>query len=253
MSRTALLIIDVQNDFLPPHGALAAPHGDRVLAPIKVLLDTSKSWDWKTVVASQDYHPPRHISFASTHGEEPFRTKVLKDYYGREYTQMLWPDHCVQGSKGAQIDKGLRDTFEPWKDRMKLVRKACHRCLEAYSAFEGYILDITEPKEPPTDEGETFPRDFHPKDWHLAQYLHNQGIQKVLVTGIATEYCVQSTAIASIQSGFDTALLDCAMEGNDPVEIDKVLKKFESLEGVILGKGKTESSAWEEEVKAWVK
>ena len=123
MSKTALLIIDVQNDFLPPHGALAAPHGDRVLPPIKVLLDTSKSWDWKTVVASQDYHPPRHISFASTHGEEPFGTKVLKDYYGREYTQMLWPDHCVQGSEGAQIDKGLRDTFELWKDRMKLVRK----------------------------------------------------------------------------------------------------------------------------------
>ncbi|RXK41772.1 hypothetical protein M231_01007 [Tremella mesenterica] len=177
MTRTALIVVDVQYDFLP-HGSLAIPDGDRILSPINKLLDVEEGWDWTIVVASQDYHPPGHISFASTHDAQPFTSRIVTDVHGRTYEQMMWPDHCI----------------------------ACHKCLEAYSAFEGYLLapesttssDATHdrPVDPPVSSRET----------ELARYLSLNRIQKVVVVGLALDYCVQSTALSSLEAGFPTAV-----------------------------------------------
>ena len=115
-----------------------------MIPAIKALLDDTGSWAWKAVVATQvcrsnglcrchgweleligqDYHPKGHMSFASSHAnKKPFDTASLRDGWDRQVDLTLWPDHCVQGAKGAEIDKELRRSFEPWKSRMKIVRK----------------------------------------------------------------------------------------------------------------------------------
>jgi nicotinamidase len=82
----------------------------------------------------KDYHPPAHISFASRHSREPFTSLQVTDARGKTYDQTLWPDHCVQGTRGAEIDRGLRRAFEPWKGEMKIVRKvSINRLVSLYS------------------------------------------------------------------------------------------------------------------------
>lgn len=155
MSRSALLLIDVQYSFLPPDGSLAVPQGTEILPVIHQLLDSGK---WDLVVActssfprstllsltgvseqtAQDYHPAGHISFASRHDRPPFTSLRVPlprpPHFSGEWTpqekeQELWPDHCVQGTRGAELEEGVRERLERFGDqeRVRVVRKVRSR------------------------------------------------------------------------------------------------------------------------------
>src|ERR1700685_34688 len=118
----ALIVVDVQNDFLPG-GALAVLHGDEILAPLRDLMNSGA---FELIVATQDWHPRGHISFASSHrGCRPMHVIKL---YGHEQT--LWPDHCVQGTEGAMLHRDL-----PWKKAALIIRKATDPAVDSYSAM----------------------------------------------------------------------------------------------------------------------
>lgn len=174
-----LIVVDVQNDFLPG-GALALPDGHAVIEPINRLARA-----FSHVVITQDWHAPGHISFASSHpGKMPFSLTALA--YG---DQVLWPDHCVQGTPGAALAAGLE------LDKAELViRKGYHSQVDSYSAF--------------TEADKT-------SNTGLAGYLRERGFKRVFVCGLATDYCVGWTAIDSRKAGFQTAVVEDASRGID--------------------------------------
>lgn len=179
MSASVLIVVDVQNDFLPG-GALAVPDGDAVIAPINALAEC-----YEHVVLTQDWHPPGHVSFAASHrGRAPLERLRLGD--GRE--QVLWPEHCLQGSRGARLADALR------LDKAELViRKGYRRGLDSYSAF-------LEADGTPTG---------------LAGYLRERRLTQVVVVGLATDFCAGFTAIDAARAGFDTMLVEDATRGID--------------------------------------
>jgi nicotinamidase/pyrazinamidase len=178
-ASSALIVVDVQNCFLPG-GSLAVKEGDQV---IPVINRIAKSFE--NVVMTQDWHTPHHISFASSHeGKKPFET--IKLAYG---TQVLWPDHCVQGTDGAQIAK---DINIPQAEL--IIRKGFHNDVDSYSAF------MEADKETHTG---------------LASYLKERRIDTVFVTGLATDFCVAWTAIDARHAGFNVYVVDDACRGID--------------------------------------
>ena len=164
----ALLVIDVQNDFCPG-GALAVPGGDEIVAEINALMA-----DFRDVILTQDWHPAGHSSFASTHpGKAPFETVEMD--YGR---QVLWPDHCVQGSQGEAFHAAL-DT-----DRAALIiRKGMSSDIDSYSAF------FENDRSTPTG---------------LDGYLQTRGITELVLVGLATDFCVQFSALDAAKLGYKT-------------------------------------------------
>ncbi len=175
----ALLIIDVQNDFCSG-GALAVPHGEDVVAPINRL---AKKFD--VVVATQDWHTPAHNSFASHHhGKEAFQTTELD--YG---TQVLWPDHCIQGTKGAEF----RADLDLVRCQM-IVRKGFRPGIDSYSAFCE--------NDRRTTTG-------------LAGFLKERGIKRVFLTGLATDFCVFYSALDARADGFEVVLVEDACRAID--------------------------------------
>ena len=166
----ALLVIDVQNDFCPG-GALAVPGGDEIVPGINALMQEAEA-----VILTQDWHPAGHSSFASQHaGKEPFGTVEMA--YG---TQVLWPDHCVIGSQGAAFHDGL-DT-----ERAELViRKGFRREIDSYSAF------FENDHETPTG---------------LEGYLRTRGIDRLTLVGLATDFCVNFSAVDAAKLGFDVTV-----------------------------------------------
>lgn len=161
----ALIVVDVQNDFCPG-GALAVPGGDEVLAPIN-----AKMAQFDTVILTQDWHPAGHSSFASSHpGKAPFETVEMA--YG---TQVLWPDHCVQGSNGAAFHKELRT------DGDLILRKGFRAGIDSYSGF--FENDQTTPTG-------------------LEGYLRSRGITGLTLAGLATDFCVAFTALDAARLGF---------------------------------------------------
>jgi nicotinamidase/pyrazinamidase len=172
-----LIIVDVQNDFLPG-GALAVPQGD-VIIPIINRLQTAFS----LVVATQDWHPANHGSFAVNHpGKREFAQIDLNGL-----PQTLWPVHCVQDSAGAELAPSLG------RERIaKIFPKGTDPGIDSYSGF--------------FDNG-------HRKGTGLAEWLRNQGVSDVYVCGLATDYCVKFTALDAIQSGFHTWLIEDACRG----------------------------------------
>jgi len=175
----ALLIIDVQNDFCSG-GALAVRDGEQVVSTINRL-----SPKFQAVVATQDWHTPRHNSFASDHhGKAPFQTTELA--YG---TQVLWPDHCVQGTQGAE--------FHPALDLVHcqmIVRKGFRPGIDSYSAF------VENDKKTTTG---------------LAGYLKERGIKRVFLTGLATDFCVFYSAMDARADGFEAVLVEDACRAID--------------------------------------
>lgn len=175
----ALLVVDVQNDFCTG-GALAVPGGEAVVPGINRL------WDgYACKVLTQDWHPPGHASFASSHeGKQPFDTGRLD--YGE---QVLWPDHCVQGTPGAAFHADLRT------DGADLVlRKGFRPGIDSYSAF------FENDRETPTG---------------LAGYLRERGVGRVVLTGLATDFCVGFSALDALASGFETVVLEDLCRGID--------------------------------------
>ncbi len=177
--RDLLLVVDVQNDFCPG-GALGVPEGDVVVPVINRIQP-----GFAHVVLTQDWHPPGHQSFASTHpGHAPFET--VEAAYG---PQTLWPDHCVQGTPGAAFHPDLETT----KAEM-IVRKGTRAEIDSYSAF--YENDRT------TATG-------------LAGYLRERGFTRVFICGLATDYCVHFSALDAARLGFEAMVIEDACRGID--------------------------------------
>ena len=166
----ALIVIDVQNDFCPG-GALAVEEGDRIVPGINALME-----EFGAVILTQDWHPAGHSSFASSHdGKAPFETIEMS--YG---TQVLWPDHCVQGSEGAAFHPDLNT------DRADMiVRKGYRAGIDSYSAF--------------------FEND-HRTPTGLHGYLQERGITDLTMVGLATDFCVNYSAVDGAKLGYDVVL-----------------------------------------------
>ncbi|HEY8335915.1 MAG TPA: bifunctional nicotinamidase/pyrazinamidase [Tardiphaga sp.] len=176
---SVLLVIDVQNCFLPG-GSLAVKDGDKVVPVINAMAKK-----FADVVLTQDWHTPGHVSFASSHGgKKPFETVDLK--YGK---QVLWPDHCVQGTDGAGLS---RDLAIPQAGLV--IRKGFHKDVDSYSAF-------TEA------DGKT--------TTGLAAYLKSRKLQRVFIAGLATDFCVAWSALDARKAGFDTYVIEDACRGID--------------------------------------
>ena len=174
-----LLVVDVQNDFCPG-GALAVPDGEQVVAVINRLADR-----FGHMVATQDWHPAGHLSFASNHpGRQPFET--IEVAYG---PQNLWPDHCVQGTPGAAFHADL-----DLNGCELVLRKGFRRAIDSYSAF--YEND-------------------HSTATGLAGYLRQRGLARVFCVGLATDFCVRFSAVDAVGEGFETYLIADGCRGID--------------------------------------
>ena len=170
MATSAFIVIDVQNDFCP-EGALAVADGDAVVAPINAMMA-----DFDHVILTQDWHPQDHSSFASQHeGLDPFSTTTMD--YGE---QTLWPDHCIQGSNGAEFHPSLN------LDRAELIiRKGYRTAIDSYSAF------FENDKTTPTG---------------LGGALKERGITQLTMAGLATDFCVAFSALDAARLGFDVTV-----------------------------------------------
>ncbi|MCX8572333.1 MULTISPECIES: bifunctional nicotinamidase/pyrazinamidase [Hyphomicrobiales] len=170
MAADALIVIDVQNDFCPG-GALAVSGGDEIMPLVNDLIRNTEH-----VVLTQDWHPAGHSSFASSHqGRNPYDTIDMP--YG---PQTLWPDHCIQGSKGADFHTGLA-----WSKAELVIRKGYRLGIDSYSAF--------------------FEND-HLTPTGLAGYLRERGIGEITLVGLATDFCVGFSALDAVAQGFATTV-----------------------------------------------
>lgn len=170
----ALIVVDIQNDFIPG-GRLAVSKGDEIIP-----LVNSLQQNFNLVVATQDWHPTDHKSFSSNHpGTQPFHTIDL-----HRLKQVLWPDHCIQGTEGAEFPRELNT------DKVEAIfRKGMDREIDSYSGF--------------FDNG-------YRKATGLAGYLRDRQVQKVFVCGLAADYCVAFTALDSIKENFKTYFIEDA-------------------------------------------
>jgi nicotinamidase/pyrazinamidase len=174
-----LLVVDIQNDFCPG-GGLAVPCGHEVVPVINSL-----AGKFAHVVLTQDWHPRGHLSFASSHaGKQPFET--IDVHYGK---QILWPDHCVQGTSGADFHAGLSITHAEL-----ILRKGHHRNIDSYSAF--------------------YENDRRTKTG-LAGYLRERGVTRVFLAGLAFDFCVRYSAEDARREGFEAVVLEDACRSID--------------------------------------
>ncbi len=176
---TALIVVDVQNDFCPG-GSLAVAGGDEIVPLVNNL-----GRRFATVVLTQDWHPAGHSSFASSHpGRAPFETVDMS--YG---AQVLWPEHCVQGSEGAAFHPALDLSMA-----QAIIRKGCRGEVDSYSGF------VEADRTTPTG---------------LGGYLRERGIARVVVVGLATDFCVNWTAQDAARHGFETVVIQEACRAID--------------------------------------
>ena len=194
----ALLIIDIQNDFLPG-GVLAVPEGDKIIPVVNELQNY-----FELVVATQDWHPADHISFASNHpGKKSFDVIDLNGA-----SQTLWPDHCVQGTPGADFSKQLNTNKVE-----AIFRKGTNPEIDSYSGFY--------------DNGRL-------KSTGLADYLKGKKVSEVYVTGLCADICVFFTAMDSLQEKFETYIVKegtCPLNKND---YKKTIQEFEANGGKLI-------------------
>ena len=178
MSRV-LIVVDVQNDFCPG-GALAVPAGDTVVPVINAVAP-----QFEHVVLTQDWHPAGHVSFASTHaGKKPFDLIDLP--YG---PQVLWPDHCIRGTAGAEFHPGLAVA-----QAQTIVRKGYNRDVDSYSGF------LEADRKTPTG---------------LAGYLRERSLTRAFIVGLATDFCVAWTALDARRFGLEATVIEDACRGID--------------------------------------
>lgn len=174
-----LIVVDVQNDFCPG-GALEVKRGDEIVPLVNQLARR-----FENVVITQDWHPPGHISFASSHpGKKPFEMKRLR--YGE---QVMWPDHCVQGTRGAALHEGLDIPHA-----QLVIRKGFHPKVDSYSGF------LEADRETKTG---------------LDGYLKSRGVKRAYCVGLATDFCVAWTALDARKFGLDAVVLEDACRAID--------------------------------------
>lgn len=199
----ALIVVDVQNDFLPG-GALAVPDGDAVIPVINRIMPR---FDY--VVASQDWHPADHSSFASQHiGQQPGNVIDIEGV-----SQILWPDHCIQHCAGASFAAGLEVQHFDW-----VVQKGDDRSIDSYSAF--------------------FDND-HRKATGLETWLREHNIEHIAVCGLATDYCVKFTVLDALKLGFGTTLIQDATRGVNLADgdTDKAVAEMVAAGAVVTESG----------------
>jgi nicotinamidase/pyrazinamidase len=189
-----LVLVDIQNDFLPG-GALAVPYGDKVI-PIVNRLQAR----FPLVVATQDWHPKNHGSFAANHPNK----KVFEQIELNGLPQTLWPVHCVQHTKGAELAAALDQNHIT-----KVFQKGTDAGIDSYSGL--------------FDNG-------HRKSTGLGEWLKTQGVTAVFVCGLATDYCVKFTALDAVQMGFKTHLIEDASRGVN-LQPDDVSNAIDEMKG----------------------
>ena len=186
----ALLLIDLQPDFMPG-GALPVTHGDEILPLINSLAQR-----FDHVLLTQDWHPPQHISFASTHARQPY--EQIEAPYG---PQTLWPDHCLQYSPGAQLHLALDVAHAEL-----ILRKGFRRHIDSYSAFL---------------------ENDHTTPTGLAGYLRERGLKRLFLAGLAYDFCVRFSAIDGKSLGFETVVIeDACRPVNLPGSVDETNAAF---------------------------
>ena len=191
----ALLVVDIQNDFLPG-GALAVAEGDRIIPLVNQLMTKFCEKEGR-VVLTQDWHPPDHLSFASQHqGKNPFDPVAGIPGIG----PVLWPDHCVWETQGAYFSSQL----ETGKAHL-ILRKGIHRSVDSYSAF-------TE-NDRETETG-------------LAGYLKDAGLARIFICGLALDYCVAWSAMDGVKKGFETYVIPLLCKGIAAETIQKAEKEM---------------------------
>ncbi len=190
----ALILVDIQNDFLPG-GALAVDQGDQIIPIVNQLIPK-----FDLVVATQDWHPKNHESFASNHPDG--RIGQIIDLHGLD--QVLWPDHCIQGTRGAEFARDLKLT-----EALKVFRKGTDPTVDSYSGF--------------------FDND-HRNDTGLSAFLNEKKISQVFVVGLATDYCVKFTALDAVNLGFNTSVVTDAVRAVNlaPDDKDVALNEMEA-------------------------
>jgi nicotinamidase/pyrazinamidase len=195
----ALILVDIQNDFLLG-GALAVPDGDAVI-PVANKLQTA----FPLVVATQDWHPANHGSFASSHPGK----KIFEQIDLNGLPQTLWPEHCVQGTHGAELAAALKRAHIA-----KIFPKGTDEGIDSYSGL--------------FDNG-------HRKSTGLGEWLKAQGVTEVFVCGLATDYCVKFTALDAVQMGFKTHLIEDASRGVNmrPEDVNDSIAEMKGA-GVII-------------------
>jgi len=177
--QDALVVVDIQYDFLPG-GSLAVAGGDEIIEPVNALAAR-----FDNVALTQDWHPAGHISFASTHpGSHPF--EVIELPYG---PQVLWPDHCVQGQAGADFHPAIELSMA-----QAVIRKGFHRGVDSYSGF------VEADGRTPTG---------------LAGYLRERGVGRIVIAGLATDFCVNWTAQDAVRGGFEVLVVEEACRAID--------------------------------------
>lgn len=198
LGTQALILVDIQNDFCPrngdrPAGALAVPDGDKVVA---VANDVMKNFN--IVIATQDWHPPGHGSFASAHGKPVLSVGELGGL-----PQVLWPDHCIQGTRGAEFHPDLN------LHGVTIFRKGTDPAIDSYSGFY--------------DNG-------YRRDTGLTAYLKALSVNTVYVMGLATDYCVKATALDAVRDGFEVKLIKSGCRGVNvrPTDVDDAIAEMEA-------------------------
>lgn len=191
----ALIVVDVQNDFLPG-GALAVPDGDAVISVINNLAEK-----FELIAATQDWHPANHGSFVSWHPEH--RIGDIVDLNG--LPQVVWPDHCVQGTYGAEFATALHASA-----RANVFPKGTDATVDSYSGF--------------FDNGRR-------QATALGGFLKNRNVRRVFVTGLATDYCVRFTALDAISLGFEVVVVEDACRGVNlhPHDVKNALKELQGV------------------------
>ena len=191
----ALIIVDVQNDFLPG-GALAVKNGDAVIPVINAL-----QGHFDLVVATQDWHPADHKSFASSHPDKKVFEEIMLD----GLLQVLWPDHCVQETNGAEFSSLLNT-----KKIEAIFRKGMDKNIDSYSGL--------------FDNGKK-------KATGMNDYLKGRGITSIYVCGLATDYCVYFTALDGLEMGFQSTIISDATRAIDEQNFKQLLEIFKSKGG----------------------
>ncbi|KAJ4203150.1 NAD(+) salvage pathway protein [Fusarium falciforme] len=217
--KPALIIVDFQEDFCPPNGSLPVPEGRSIATPINTLT----SFPFPLILATKDFHPPTHISFASNHpSAEPYTSSTVIIHPhdpSRTYETTLWPTHCVQGTEGVELVPEL-DVSRVHA----VIEKGQDERVEMYSAFY----------DP-----------FRLSDSGLAGMLHEQEVTDVYVVGLAGDYCVKATAEHAVDEGYRAWIVE---EGTRPVmqdtweeckrEMEKKGIKFTSMDGEAVARVK---------------
>ncbi|CAI6334726.1 unnamed protein product [Periconia digitata] len=201
----ALVIVDVQEDFCPPNGTLAVTDGRTIVPLLNELLDLP----FVIKIATKDFHPQDHVSFASNHpppNNKPFvsMATIMNPQNPKESIESrLWPDHCVQGTPGAELLPELHVNKVH-----EVVEKGKDKRVEMYSAFADPFLNPCVVKS------------------GLAKLLHDKGVTDVFVAGLAADYCVRYTALDSAKEGFKTRVVGEATKPVSPESMEEVLQEY---------------------------